>query len=171
MSEHDDKVDASVPPAPITFRQATDADRTAIEALQYAAYARNRALIGVTPLPLKEDYAEIMRSPEREVWLAEERGRLKGVLILQKRPNDLLIWSVAAAPEAQRQGLGQIMLDAAEVRAEQLGRKVIRLYTTAALEGLIRWYHRHGYEIEGHEDLSDRRITHMVKHLTAPASS
>ena len=97
MSEGDDKADATVPPAPITFRQATDDDRAAIETLQHAAYARNRALIGVTPLPLKEDYAEIMRSPEREVWLAEERGRLKGVLILQKRPNDLLIWSVAAA--------------------------------------------------------------------------
>lgn len=170
MSEADKPV-ADQPPAPITFRRASDDDRAGIEALQHAAYARNRALIGLEPLPLKEDYAEIMRAPEREVWLAEERGRLKGVLILQKRPNDLLIWSVAAAPEAQRQGLGQIMLDAAEVRAGQLGRKVIRLYTTAALEGLIRWYHRHGYEIEGHEDLPDRKITHMVKHLTPPASS
>lgn len=165
MSEAE-KSEVGEPPAPTTFRRANDADREAIEALQHAAYARNRALIGVEPLPLKEDYAEIMRSPEHEVWLAEERGRLKGVLILQKRQDDLLIWSVAAAPEAQRQGLGQIMLDAAEVRAGQLGRKVIRLYTTAVLEGLIRWYHRHGYEIEGHEDLSDRKITHMVKHLT-----
>ncbi len=160
------KPEASEPPAPITFRRAGDPDRAAIEALQHAAYARNRALIGLEPLPLKEDYGVIMQMPDREVWLAEERGRLKGVLILEKRSNDLLIWSVAAAPEAQRQGLGQIMLDAAEVRAQQLGRKVIRLYTTAVLESLIRWYHRHGYEIEGHEDLSDRRITHMVKHLS-----
>ncbi len=170
MSESDDKADSIVPPAPITFRQATDADRPAIEALQHAAYARNRALIGVDAVAaarrLRGDHLPNARFGSRK-----SAAGCKGVLILQKRPNDLLIWSVAAAPEAQRQGLGQIMLDAAEVRAEQLGRKVIRLYTTAALEGLIRWYHRHGYEIEGHEDLSDRRITHMVKHLTAPASS
>jgi ribosomal protein S18 acetylase RimI-like enzyme len=164
MGEEQAKPDATEPPAPITFRRGTDADRAQVEALQHAAYARNRALLGVEPLPLKEDYAEIFRT--HEVWLAEERGRLKGVLILEVRPNDLLIWSIAAAPEAQRQGLGQIMLDAAEVRARQLGRTVMRLYTGAVLEMLIRWYHRHGYEIEGNEDLADRRITHMVKHLT-----
>ena len=100
-----------------------------------------------------------------EVWIAEERGRLRGVLILEVRPDDLLIWSIAAAPVAQRQGVGQIMLDAAEVRARQSGRKTMRLYTGAVLETLIRWYHRHGYEVERHEELPDRRITHMVKHL------
>ena len=61
--------------------------------------------------------------------------------------------------------LGQIMLDAAEVRARQLGRTTMRLYTGAVLSTLIGWYHRHGYEVERHEELPDRRITHMVKQL------
>jgi ribosomal protein S18 acetylase RimI-like enzyme len=154
-----------LPPAPITFRRASEVDVPAIVGLQQAAYARNRRLLGVEPLPLQADYADILR--KMEVWLAEERGVLKGVLILEARPNDMLIWSIAAAPDAQKQGLGQIMLDAAEVHARQLGRKIMRLYTGAVLEGLIRWYHRHGYEIERHEQLPDRHITHMIKHLDA----
>jgi ribosomal protein S18 acetylase RimI-like enzyme len=150
-------------PGPITFRQATADDRPAVEALQQAAYARNRSLLGMEPLPLQAEYAEIFAT--MEVWLAEERGVLRGVLILQPREGDMLIWSIAAAPDAQRQGIGQIMLDAAEVRARQLGRETMRLYTGAVLETLIRWYDRHGYDIERHEDLPDRRITHMIKPL------
>lgn len=152
-----------LPPAPITFRRATAADVQAIEALQQVAYARNRRLLGVEPLPLQADYADILA--RMEVWLAEERGRLIGVLILEPRVDDMLIWSIAAAPDAQKQGLGQIMLDAAEVHARQLGLKTMRLNTGAVLEGLIRWYYRHGYDIERHEELPDRHITHMIKHL------
>lgn len=155
-------------PAPIRFRRAETSDISAVEALQRAAYARNRALLGVEPLPLLADYAEIVAT--KEVWLAEERSQLRGVLVLEARAGDLLIWSIAAAPDAQRQGLGQIMLDAAEVRARQLGRDVIRLYTGAVLASLIGWYHRHGYEVERHEELPDRHITHMIKHLS-PVSS
>lgn len=150
-------------PAPITFRRAEAADLPAIEALQHAAYARNRRLLGVEPLPLQANYREILAT--MEVWLAEERDQLRGVLVLQPGEDDMLIWSLAAAPDAQRQGIGEIMLDAAEVRAAQLNRTVMRLYTGAVLEGLIRWYHRHGYEIERHERLPDRTITHMIKHL------
>lgn len=155
----------SAAPAPITFRRATEADRPAVEALQHAAYARNRRLLGVEPLPLQADYAEIFRT--MEVWLAEERDQLKGVLILEPRPADMLIWSIAATPEAQKQGLGHIMLDAAEVRAGQLGLRTMRLYTGAVLEGLIRWYRHHGYEIERQEQLHDRQITHMIKSLAS----
>lgn len=154
-----------VAPGPISFRRATPNDVPAIVALQQAAYARNRRLLGVEPLPLQADYGDILA--HMEVWLAEERGQLRGVLILQPRADDMLIWSIAAAPDAQKQGLGEMMLDAAEFHARQLGVKTMRLYTGAVLEGLIRWYHRHGYEVERQEELPDRHITHMVKQLDA----
>ena len=153
----------STGPGPITFRRATDADIPRVQNLQAQAYARNRRLLGVEPLPLQADYTEIFRT--MEVWLAEERTVLQGVLILQPRPDDLLIWSIATAPDSQGQGLGPIMLDAAEVRAGQLGRSVIRLYTGSKLNTLIGWYHRHGYEIERTEKIADRELTHMAKTL------
>ncbi len=155
---------ARPPPAPIRFRRATDADRATIEALQLAAYHRQH-LLGLEPAPLKADYADIIA--HMEVWLAEERDRLRGVLILDVREADLLIWSIAAAPDAQGQGLGQIMLDAAEVRAAQLSRQIIRLNTGAVQQSLIGWYGRHGYAIETIEIVDDRQLTHMIKRLTA----
>jgi ribosomal protein S18 acetylase RimI-like enzyme len=153
----------TVAPAPITFRRADDADLGPVQALQALAYARNRRLLGMEPLPLQADYRDIFRT--MEVWLAEERAVLQGVLILQARPDDLLIWSIATAPDAQGRGLGPIMLDAAEVRANQLGRSVIRLYTGSKLDTLIGWYKRHGYQFERTEKLADRELTHMVKSL------
>ena len=154
-----------LPPAPIRFRQATPADIPAIEALQQAAYHRQH-LLGLQPPPLKADYADVIA--RMEVWLAEERDRLRGVLILDVREADLLIWSIAAAPDAQGQGLGQIMLDAAEVRAGQLARHIIRLNTGAVQQTLVGWYGRHGYAIETIEIVADRQLTHMIKRLIVP---
>jgi ribosomal protein S18 acetylase RimI-like enzyme len=156
-------INAKIAPAPITFRRGNDADLACVKALQAQAYARNRRLLGMEPLPLQADYSEIFQT--MEVWLAEERNALQGVLILQPRADDLLIWSIAIAPDAQGHGLGPIMLDAAEVRARQLGRSVIRLYTGSKLDTLIGWYHRHGYDIERTEKIADRELTHMTKSL------
>jgi ribosomal protein S18 acetylase RimI-like enzyme len=164
----DDKLRAATlgrhAPAPIRFRRATADDRSAIEDLQRAAYPREH-LLGLEPPPLVADYADIIA--RMEVWLAEERDQLRGVLILDVRATDLLIWSIAAAPNAQGQGLGQIMLDAAAVRAGQLNHSIIRLNTGAVQRSLIDWYSRHGYDIEATELIESRQLTHMIKRLSS----
>jgi ribosomal protein S18 acetylase RimI-like enzyme len=132
--------------------------------LQQAAYARNRELLGVEPIPLQADYREITRT--MDVWLAEGTGgAVLGALILETRPDDLLIWSIACDPTVQSAGLGTRLLNTAETRARDLGRATVRLYTGSKLAHLIAWYTRHGYEIERVQAMSDRSITHMVKHL------
>ncbi len=40
------------------LRRATADDLSAVTALQQAAYAKNRVLLGVEPLPLTADYAK-----------------------------------------------------------------------------------------------------------------
>jgi len=147
----------------VSLGRATPDDLASVAALQHAAYARNRPLLGVEPLPLLADYAEIFRA--YEVWLAERDGALDGVLILEPRPDDLLIWSVAVAPAAQGRGVGNTMLAFAEARARDLGRTYLRLYTGEPLTGNIAWYSRHGYAHERTEDLGDRRIVHLIKQL------
>jgi ribosomal protein S18 acetylase RimI-like enzyme len=146
----------------LSLRRAGIDDLDAVLALQQAAYARNRVLLGREPLPLLADYQDIFR--DYEVWLAEDDG-LTGALILQPRPDDLLIWSIATNPDRQGRGLGKELLLAAEVRARELDRNVVRLYTGAVLQHLIDWYGRHGYRVERIEQLSDRAITHMMKPL------
>jgi ribosomal protein S18 acetylase RimI-like enzyme len=145
------------------LRRANDADLPAIMSLQHAAYDGNRALLGVEPLPLQAEYAAILKG--HEVWLAEGLDGLDGVLILKAEPDHLLIWSVAVAPSLHGRGLGNRLLVAAEIRARELGRNCVRLYTGEPLTGNIAWYERHGFVRERIEQLDDRRIVHMVKAL------
>jgi ribosomal protein S18 acetylase RimI-like enzyme len=146
-----------------TLRRAGPGDLAAVVALQRAAYAKNRPLLGVEPLPLLADYAKIFA--DYEVYLAERDGALDGVLILEPRVDDLLIWSVATAPEAQGRGVGNLMLEFAEIRARDLGLPCIRLYTGEQLTGNIAWYRRHGYAHESTEDLGDRVLVNLIKRL------
>ena len=144
-------------------RRATIDDLPAVVALQRAAYAKNRAILGVEPLPLLANYAAIFS--DYEVYLAERDGELEGVLILEPCADDLLIWSVATAPAVQGRGIGNTMLEFAEGRARELGHACMRLYTGEPLTGNIAWYRRYGYAHERTEDLGDRRIVHLIKQL------
>jgi GNAT superfamily N-acetyltransferase len=152
----------------VVLERATDDDREAVEDLQFAAYEANRELLGVEPVPLLADYKAIFRHDE--VWIkraAAPREGLDAVLILktENRGDDILIWSVSTSPDSQRLGLGHALLQCAEERARQLGRRDIRLYTGQRLSHLIDWYSRNGYEVERTEELEDRTLVHMVKHL------
>ena len=86
-------------------------------------------------------------------------------LTAEPRDADLLIWSIATAPARPRTGLGHSMLAWVEVRARELGRETIRLYTGTRLTHLVQWYGRRGYTIERIEQMPDRSATHMVKSL------
>jgi ribosomal protein S18 acetylase RimI-like enzyme len=143
------------------LRRARPSETEKIAAFQRAAYERNRTIIGVEPIPLQADYAKILS--EYEVWLYEDEAKLAGVLILGPRPEDLLIWSVATAPDARRVGLGNRLLAAAETRARELGKRMMRLYTGELLVDNVAWYQRRGYAIERTEAMNDRRIVHMKK--------
>jgi RimJ/RimL family protein N-acetyltransferase/ribosomal protein S18 acetylase RimI-like enzyme len=147
----------------LRLRLAGPRDLAALGEFQRAAYAPNRAILGLEPLPLLFDYDQVLG--RYETWLADGDGGLSGALILDPHPDHLLIWSLATAPSAQRQGLGARLLAAAEARARQLGLDTLRLYTGEKLTGNVRWYHRHGYAIERVEELPDRRLVHMTKRI------
>ncbi len=151
----------------LVLRRAADTDVDAVVDVQRAAYARNRELLGVEPLPLQADYAAIFH--DYEVWVTGDDA-ITGVLILEPRAADLLIWSISADPRRQQAGLGRAMLAAAELRARELGLDTMRLYTGTVLRHLVDWYGRNGYTVERIEELSDRSVTHMLKHLDAAPS-
>ena len=151
------------------IRRGTAADLAAVVTLQRAAYDRNRAILGVEPIPLQADYDDIFAT--MEVWLAESEPGLDGVLILEPRGRDLLIWSIATMPGRQEKGLGRDLLGFAEHRARMLRVPAVRLYTGTKLVHLVEWYARRGYETERIEEQADRSITHMVKWLQYEAPS
>ncbi|MFT0859191.1 GNAT family N-acetyltransferase [Ancylobacter sp. G4_0304] len=152
-----------------SLRRASLGDRPAVEALQRAAFARNRELLGTEPIPLQWEYGQVFRT--REVWVLDgpeaggTSGALAGVLILQPRADDLYIDNIGVAPGAQGRGLGNVLLDAAEMRARALGRRQMRLITGEKLVDNVHWYRRKGFGIEQVRELADRRVVHMLKPL------
>ena len=151
------------------MRRANERDHDAVVAVQLAAYARNRELLGVEPLPLMVDYHDVLR--DKQVWLALAPEtfpeHVAGVLVLEPRAGDMMIESVATHPIAQGQGLGRWLLAFAEDQARTHGLAIVRLYTGTILTHLVEWYGRHGYTVEGVEALSDRSRTNMMKLLSA----
>ncbi len=144
-----------------TLRRAGPADVEAVAAVQQGAYARNRAILGVEPIPLKTSAADIVA--DKETWVVEENGAVAGALALEQDGEALLIWSVATAPQAQRRGLGDLMLDFAHRRARESGARRLRLYTGEKLTANVDWYLRRGFSIDRVEDMGDRRAVHMSK--------
>jgi N-acetylglutamate synthase-like GNAT family acetyltransferase len=145
------------------LRRASADDLDAVIAVQRAAFAKNRAPLGVEPLPLLADYAQVLL--ECEVWLLESPQGVDGVLVLEPRADDILLWSVATAPRLQGSGIGNRLLAATEARARQLGLSKVRLYTGERLADNIAWYKRHGFVHERVEVLHDRQVVHLVKNL------
>jgi ribosomal protein S18 acetylase RimI-like enzyme len=154
-----------VNPAPIRMRRAGLPDVGPLSALQHAAFAGNRAVLGVEPLPLLADYAEVIAT--RECWLAVREAELVGALIVEPEDGTLLVWSIAVSPDFQGAQLGRQLMTFAEERAREQGFAAVTLYTGEKLEKNIAWYQRLGYHITGIEALADRNIVHMKKPVSA----
>ena len=154
-------------PLRVGLRLAESADLVAVEKLQHDAYARNRELLGVEPLPLLYDYRNILS--RYMVWLAEEHAgagtRLAGVLALAPQDDSLLVWSIATAPFAQGRSVGAQLMRLAEMIALRSGLARLTLYTGEKLTRNIEWYKRLGFVETRREALEDRMIVHMEKTL------
>lgn len=145
-------------------RRATPADIPAIVALTEAAYLPNEAIIGVPSLPRIADYSEVLAA--HEVWLVDGGNGLDAVLVLETEPSDFILWSIAVSPGAAGRKLGAALMAFADERARALGYESVHLYTHAKLTRRIGWYERLGYVVTHHEELPDRRLTHMRKNLS-----
>ena len=78
------------------LRRAGATDVAAVNALQHAAYARNRTILGLEPLPLTVDYATIVA--DYEVWLltvAQARARELGRRIVRLYTGEKLTGNIA----------------------------------------------------------------------------
>ena len=125
------------------IRLAVAADLDALVALTEAAYRPYTEAFGAPPMPVTEDYAPHIAAGG--VWLLELGSELAGVIVLEKEPDHLLIFSVAVAPPFQGKGLGIRLLELAEEQARLVGFDEVRLYTNARMERNIGLYRSFGY--------------------------
>ena len=95
--------------------------------MRNAAYRHYIARIGKPPGPMTEDYAKVIR--ERRVTVAENQGKITGVLVLAVTEKGFLLENVAVHPSHHGKGLGRTLLEVAEAEALREGFKSIYLYT------------------------------------------
>ncbi len=141
----------------VTLRPASSGDAAAMRELAEAAYQPYVARIGRRPAPMTADYAMIAGSGS--AWVAEQCGRLVGLLVLKSAEDHLLLDNVAVDPDVQGLGVGSRLLRLAEEQAQAQGLNQVRLYTNAAMIENLTYYQRHGY-LETHRATQDgyRRV-------------
>jgi ribosomal protein S18 acetylase RimI-like enzyme len=145
------------------LRRAERSDVAALTALQRASYEPLKQRIGISPLPYAADYEALFDT--LEIWIGGPADQLDAALLLDPKPDHMLIWSIAVAPERKGERLGSFLLDFAEARAAETGVGEVRLYTNERFTENIAWYQRRGYAIERVEEWPDRRVVHFRRML------
>lgn len=127
----------------VAIRAAALADVAAVQRIVQAAYAPYIARIGKPPGPMGDDYAR--RVTAGQVWMAVDTDTIIGVLVLEERPDGLLLDNVAVDRGWQGRGIGRVLIGFAEAKARRRGYHEIRLYTHALMTENQALYRRLGY--------------------------
>lgn len=136
-----DATHSSAPPVMLRPAEPRDADEMA--RLAQAAYQAYVPRMGREPAPMTADYAEIASCGN--AWVAEQQGRLVGLLALEPHADHLLLDNVAVHPEHQGVGVGGRLLALAEEQAQARGLSEVRLFTNEAMTENLEFYLRRGY--------------------------
>jgi ribosomal protein S18 acetylase RimI-like enzyme len=136
------------PPRPyrssdISLRPATAADVSRLTELVRVAYAHYVERLGGPPRPMTDDYADVVRS--RRVIVAERTGEIAGLVVMGVDDEGFFIDNVAVDPSHQGTGVGQALLEHAEVAARDAGFASIYLYTHTLMTENLALYTRIGY--------------------------
>ena len=126
-----------------SLRPANELDASEVTACVNAAYRHCIERIGKPPGPMTEDYAKVIR--ERRVTVAENRGKIAGVLVLALTEEGFLLENVAVHPSHHGKGLGRTLLEFAEAAARREGFDSIYLYTHEKMTENQARYAKIGY--------------------------
>ncbi len=114
-----------------------------MQACVHAAYRHYVERIGTTPGPMRDDYAEVIRT--RHVTVAESAGKVAGVLVLDRTDEGFLLENVAVDPAHGGKGVGRMLLELAEAEARRAGFDSVYLYTHEKMTENQALYAKIGY--------------------------
>ncbi len=126
------------------IRLARTTDLDAVVQIVRNAYSGYIARIGKPPGPMLDDYGS--RIHDRVLFVAEQDGRLAGLLVLLPATGHLLLDNVAVSPAFQGQGIGRALMRFAELEALRQGFGELRLYTHEKMTENIAMYAALGWE-------------------------
>ncbi|MEI9421249.1 GNAT family N-acetyltransferase [Mesorhizobium sp. Cs1299R1N1] len=145
----------------IRFRPAEPADAAAIRDIVRAAYARWVPVIGREPLPMRADYDKAVAEHPFDLAVAEDR--IVGMIETMLADDHLWIENVCVAPQMQGRGIGRLLLERAETKAREAGRRELRLLTNGAFEANVSLYRTLGYTIDREEPFMNGTTVYMSK--------
>lgn len=140
--------------------QAQEADLPDLEALLNSAFRGDTSKQGWTHEAdliqgdLRTDRGvleEILNNPQATLLCLRHNteGTLLGCVMLENKSGLLYLGMLSVAPQLQGQGIGKILLHAAEVHAREQNCRAIEMTVISARTELIDWYIRHGYQPTG----------------------
>jgi GNAT superfamily N-acetyltransferase len=136
-------------PDSVLIRKIRDADRDAALAIVNEAAQAYR---GVIPADRWHEPYMPLDELEKEIadgvvfWVAEEEGRLLGVMGIQDKGEVALVRHAYIAPTLQRKGVGTQLLR----HVEGLTGKPVLIGTWAAASWAIAFYQRNGFTLVSH---------------------
>jgi len=132
----------------INIRPALPSEADLVQRISAAAYIpAYAAVIGTAPKPAFEDYRA--RIARKEAWLLEDARLPVAILILERHPDHLLVYSVAVLPDHQGRGHARALLAFAETEAASTGVPELRLYTNRRMTANLELYRRCGFRDTG----------------------
>ncbi|WP_432053854.1 GNAT family N-acetyltransferase [Streptomyces sp. bgisy022] len=148
----------SVAAAPLTYRDATEADVDDLVALIESAYRGDASRAGwTTEADLlggqrtdPEGVLEVVRDPDSRLLTVEREGRIIACCRLEHRGGHAYFGMFAVSPALQGAGLGRTVIEEAERQARTTwGVREMHMTVITAREELIAWYERRGYRRTG----------------------
>jgi N-acetylglutamate synthase-like GNAT family acetyltransferase len=126
-----------------TARSAAPDDASKAATCVTSAYRHYVERNGLVPVPMRQDYGEVIR--DYQVTVVEHAGEIVALLALDVAEEGFLLDNVAVAPAHQGKGLGRVLLEYAESEARRQGFESIYLYTQEIMTENLALYRRIGY--------------------------
>lgn len=133
----------------VTLRLAMPEDSETVANLIYEAFVpfRSEYTDGAFEYTTPNADAIQPRFEEGPIWIAEINGEPVGTVSGMPDGDRFYIRSMAIKPSAQRNGVGQRLLDVLESHARGAGFEKLYLYTTHVLPGAKRLYEKNGFYV------------------------
>ena len=130
----------------VTITPLTDADAGEVLTLQRAAFVSEAQIYGSTDMPpLTQTLEQVVAELREGSALGARRGhRLVGAIRFRIDGELLLVGRIAVAPDQQGEGIGRLLLEAAEERSAAA---VSELFTGSLSTANIELYERCGYTV------------------------
>jgi ribosomal protein S18 acetylase RimI-like enzyme len=142
--------DARLPSAcEVTLRLATPDDSETIADLIHEAFGpfESEYTPGAFEYTTPKANEIRLRFAQGPIWIAEISGEAVGTVSGMADNGRFYIRSMAIKPTAQRNGVGQKLLDSLEGYARDAGFEKLYLYTTFVLPGAQRLYEKNGFYV------------------------